>query len=92
MAAGILDATFPFLKKSEATARLHLIAGQLYELAGKSAQASEHFQQVLRTRPNYDQEFFANIYLMQADGNDPRQLARNAERFEEMLTTAKTRT
>ncbi len=89
VAAGILDATFPFLKKSEATARLHLIAGQLYESAGKAAQANEHFQQVLRTRPNYDQEFFANIYLMQADGNDPKQLARNAERFEEMLNDRK---
>lgn len=89
VAAGILDATFPFLKKSEATARLHLIAGQLYESAGKEAQANDHFQQVLHTRPNYDQEFFANIYLMQADGNDAKQLARNAERFEEMLNDRK---
>ncbi|RYF78663.1 MAG: tetratricopeptide repeat protein [Cytophagaceae bacterium] len=89
VAAGILDATFPFLKKSEATARLHLIAGQLYESAGKPALATAHFQQVLRSRPNYDQEFFANIYLMQADGNDPKQLAQNAERFEEMLNDRK---
>ncbi|ARK11775.1 type IX secretion system periplasmic lipoprotein PorW/SprE [Fibrivirga algicola] len=89
VAAGILDATFPLLKKSEATARLHLIAGQLYELAGKSALATDHFQQVLRTHPNYDQEFFANIYLMQADGKDPKQLARNAGRFEEMLADRK---
>lgn len=89
VAAGILDATFPFLDKSETTARLHLIAGQLYESAGKSAQATDHFQKVLRTRPNYDQEFFANIYLMQADGNDAKQLARNGERFEEMLNDRK---
>ncbi|MEZ0540136.1 type IX secretion system periplasmic lipoprotein PorW/SprE [Fibrella arboris] len=89
IAAGILEATFPFLKKSEATARLHLIAGQLYESAGKATQATEQFQQVLRTHPNYDQEFFANIYLMQADGTDSRQLARNAERFEEMLNDRK---
>ena len=89
VAAGILDATFPFLKKSEATARLHLIAGQLYESANKPTLASGHFQQVLRTRPNYDQEFFANIYLMQADGNNPKQLAQNAERFEAMLNDRK---
>ncbi len=85
VAAGILDATFPLLQKSEATARLHLIAGQLYELAGKNTPATDHFRQVLRTRPNYDQEFYATIYLMQADGNDPDQLARNTERFESML-------
>lgn len=89
VAAGILDATFPLLKKSEATARLHLIAGQLYESAGKLALATGHFQQVLSSHPNYDQEFFANIYLMQAEGNDPRQAARNADRFENMLNDRK---
>ncbi|HEX9956360.1 MAG TPA: tetratricopeptide repeat protein, partial [Fibrella sp.] len=38
---------------------------------------------------SYDQEFFANIYLMQADGSDPKQLARNAERFDDMLNDRK---
>lgn len=85
LAAGILDATFPYLSKSEETARLHLIAGQLYEGMGKSAEATAHFQKVLTSRPNYDQEFFANIYLMQADGDDTR----NARRFDEMLDDRK---
>lgn len=85
LAAGILDATFPYLKKSEATARLHLIAGQLYEGLGKPNEAVAHFQQVLKSHPNYDQEFFANIYLMQGDGDD----ARNAKRFAEMLDDRK---
>jgi tetratricopeptide (TPR) repeat protein len=89
LAVGILDATFPYLKKSEATARLHLIAGQLYEEMGKPKEALAHFQQVLNSRPNYDQEFFANIHLMQAEGDDPKLLARNAERFREMLNDRK---
>ena len=77
------------LPKSEATARLHLIAGQLYEAGGKPALATPHFAAVLTSRPNYDQEFFANIYLMQADGTDPKQQARNADRFEAMLADRK---
>ncbi len=89
IAAGILDATFPMLPKSEATARLHLITGQLYEAGGKPALATPHFAAVLKSRPNYDQEFFANIYLMQADGTDPKQQARNVERFEAMLADRK---
>lgn len=85
LAAGILDATFPYLTKSEATARLHLIAGQLYEGLGRSKEATAHFQKVLRSRPNYDQEFFANIYLMQGEGDD----GRNTRRFDEMLDDRK---
>lgn len=89
IAAGILDATFSMLPKSEATARLHLITGQLYEAGGKPALATPHFAVVLKSRPNYDQEFFANIYLMQAEGTDSKQQARNAERFEAMLADRK---
>jgi tetratricopeptide (TPR) repeat protein len=89
LAAGILDATFPYLKKSEATARLHLIAGQLYEEMGKANEAAVHFQQVLQSRPNYDQEFYASIHLMQAGGDDPKLMARNTERFNEMLDDRK---
>ncbi|GAB3259886.1 hypothetical protein GCM10027347_23810 [Larkinella harenae] len=65
VAAALLDATFPFLKKGETTARLHLIAGQLYDLIGKPEQALAHFSQVQRNRPNYEQSFYATIYSIQ---------------------------
>lgn len=85
VAAAILDATFPALKKGETTARLHLIAGQLYDQLGQSQKAADHYAEVLRNRPLYDQEFYANIYLIQSsDGKRG-----SGQSFEEMLTDRK---
>jgi tetratricopeptide (TPR) repeat protein len=84
LAAAILDATFPALKKGEPTARLHLIAGQLYDQLGQTAKATEHYAAVLRNRPMYDQEFYANIYLIQTPGG-----RRSGQTFEQMLTDRK---
>lgn len=85
VAAAILDATFPGLKKEESTARLHLIAGQLYDQLGQSAKAGDHYAEVLRNRPLYDQEFYANIYLIQSSGGKRG----SGQSFEEMLTDRK---
>ncbi|WP_449619075.1 type IX secretion system periplasmic lipoprotein PorW/SprE [Rudanella paleaurantiibacter] len=85
VAAAILDATFPLLKKEESTARLHLIAGQLYDLAGQTAKAYEHYADVLRNRPAYEQEFYANIYLIQGSGGKNRL----GQSFEQMLSDRK---
>jgi len=82
-AAAILDATFPYLSKSEATARLHLITGQLYDRIGKPGQALPHFQAVLRNRPSYEQAFYAGIYTTQ---NDPKA---TPERFARLLNDRK---
>ncbi|MVM38317.1 tetratricopeptide repeat protein [Spirosoma sp. HMF3257] len=90
-AAGILDATFPVLKKGEATARLHLIAGQLYDLIGQPAKAVDHYRQVLKSRPSYDQSFYANLYAIQSNGlsGDQKRVAQSTETFEQLLNDRK---
>lgn len=90
-AAGILDATFPALKKGEATARLHLIAGQLYDLIGQPAKAVDHYRQVLKSRPSYDQSFYANLYAIQSNGlsGDQKRMAQSTETFEKLLNDRK---
>ncbi|GAA4401342.1 hypothetical protein GCM10023187_15450 [Nibrella viscosa] len=91
VAAAILDATFPMLKKSENTARLHLIAGQLYDAVNQPAKAAEHFSAVLHTRPTYDQSFYANIYLVQSQGlaKDGKKAAQATHTFNRMLEDRK---
>ncbi|QMW00434.1 type IX secretion system periplasmic lipoprotein PorW/SprE [Spirosoma foliorum] len=86
-AVGILDATFPVLKKGEVTARLHLIAGQLYDLIGQPAKAVDHYRKVLKSRPTYDQSFYANLYAIQSNGltGDQKRMAQSNETFEELL-------
>lgn len=90
-AVGILDATFPALKKGEPTARLHLIAGQLYDLLSQPGKAVEHYRQVLRSRPSYDQSFYANLYAIQSNGltGDQKRVAQSAETFENLLSDRK---
>ncbi|RAJ95594.1 tetratricopeptide repeat protein [Larkinella arboricola] len=82
VSAALLDATFPLLKKGETTARLHLIAGQMYDLVKKPEQALEHYRQVLRNRPNYEQSFYATIYSIQGGRT-------SNERFSRMLNDRK---
>lgn len=90
-AVGILDATFPVLKKGESTARLHLIAGQLYDLIEQPAKAVEHYRLVLRSRPTYDQLFYANLYAIQSNGlsGDQKRMAQSAATFESLLNDRK---
>ncbi|MGA0558897.1 tetratricopeptide repeat protein [Larkinella sp. VNQ87] len=82
ISAALLDATFPFLKKGETTARLHLIAGQMYDLLGKSDQALAHYQKVQKNRPTYEQSFYATIYSIQGGRT-------SSERFSRMLNDRK---
>ncbi|GAB4017956.1 type IX secretion system periplasmic lipoprotein PorW/SprE [Spirosoma koreense] len=88
---GILEATFPLLKKGEATARLHLIAGQLYDLIGQPVKAVEQYRQVLKSRPTYDLSFYANLFAIQSNGltGDQKRLAQSAETFENLLSDRK---
>ncbi|MCK8491173.1 tetratricopeptide repeat protein [Spirosoma sp. RP8] len=91
VAAGILDATFPALKKGESTARLHLIAGQLYDLTGQPAKAIAHYEKVQKSQPTYDLSFYANLYAIQSNGltGDQKRLAQSTETFESMLNDRK---
>ncbi len=95
-AAALLDATFPLLKSGPHdtrpdAARLHLIAGQLYDLVGQPDKAAVHYRQTLRAKPTYDQSFYATIFLMQSDGNttDPRKAAEANAAFARMLDDRK---
>lgn len=90
-AVGILDATFPVLKKGESTARLHLIAGQLYDLIGQPNKAVDQYREVLRARPTYDQSFYANLYAIQSNGltGDQKRVAQSVATFETMLNDRK---
>lgn len=91
VAVGLLEATFPLLNKEETTARLHLIAGQLYDLIGQPAKAIGHYKDVLKTKPSYDQTFYANLFAIQSNGltGDQKQAARSAETFENLLSDRK---
>jgi tetratricopeptide (TPR) repeat protein len=91
VAAGILDATFPLLKKGESTARLHLIAGQLYDLISQPAKAVDHYRQVLKSSPTYDQTFYANLFAIQSNGltGDEKRVAQSAKTFENLLNDRK---
>ncbi|GAB2577351.1 type IX secretion system periplasmic lipoprotein PorW/SprE [Spirosoma areae] len=91
VAVGILEAAFALLKKGEATARLHLIAGQLYDLLGQPAKAVDHYQQVLSSGPTYDQSFYANLYAIQSNGltGDQKRMAQSTETFEQLLSDRK---
>ena len=91
LAVGLLEATFPLLKKSETTARLHLIAGQLYDLIGQPAKAVDQYKAVLGARPSYDQTFYANLYAIQSNGltGDQKKAARSVENFESLLSDRK---
>ena len=90
-AVGILDATFSVLKKGESTARLHLIAGQLYDLIEQPAKAVEQYRRVLRSRPTYDQSFYANLYAVQSNGltGDQKRVAQSASAFDNLLNDRK---
>ncbi|WP_420151628.1 tetratricopeptide repeat protein [Spirosoma sp.] len=88
---GILEATFPLLQKGEATARLHLIAGQLYDLIGQPSKAVDHYRQVLNSRPTYDLSFYANLFSIQSNGltGDQKRITQSAETFESLLNDRK---
>jgi tetratricopeptide (TPR) repeat protein len=64
-AAAILEQAFPLLKKNVRTARLHFIAGQLYDLIGQYALADDHYQAVGKNRPSYDLSFYASMNSLQ---------------------------
>lgn len=91
IAAAILEAAFPLLKKGEATARLHLVDGQLYDLINQPAKAAKQYEAALNAKPTYDQSFYANIFLLQSSGvsGNAKQAARSAEAFDDLLSDRK---
>lgn len=65
LALGILEETFGLLPKSEATARIHFAAAQMYDLLEKPKAANIHYAAVAKNRPSYDLNFFAGMNALQ---------------------------
>lgn len=68
----IIEEALPYMKKNEQKARVIYAAGQMYELLGANAEASEKYEAVRKNRPNYDLGFYAKLndalVLGQTDG------------------------
>jgi tetratricopeptide (TPR) repeat protein len=61
----ILEETFPLLKKSRSTARIHFVAGQMYDRLGQYALANKHYRSVGKNRPDYDLSFYSSMNSLQ---------------------------
>ncbi|HEV7379902.1 MAG TPA: tetratricopeptide repeat protein [Dyadobacter sp.] len=61
----ILEETFPLLKKSIETARLHFAAAQMYDQLGQYALANKHYKAVSKNKPDYDLGFYASMNSLQ---------------------------
>ena len=61
----ILEETFPLLKKSRVTARIHFAAGQMYDRLGQYALANKHYRSVTKNRPDYDLAFYSSMNSLQ---------------------------
>lgn len=66
-AVAILEETLPLLGKSPLKARVHYIAGQLYDLLDKPQPANQHYAKVAKNKPHYDLSFFAKMNSLQND-------------------------
>ena len=61
----ILEETFPLLKKSTETARIHFAAAQMYDRLGQYALANKHYKSVSKNRPDYDLGFYSSMNSLQ---------------------------
>ncbi len=85
----ILEETFPLLKKSIETARIHFAAAQMYDRLGQYALANKHYKSVNRNKPNYDLGFYSAMNSLQNEVvlNPERNLANVG--FDKMLRDRK---
>lgn len=56
-----LEECLEFAKRKHPRARIHYVLGQLYESQGDRANASVHFQKVLKYNPTYEMAFNARL-------------------------------
>ena len=64
-AVAILEQAFPLMKRGKEKARLHFVAGQLYDRIDQYALAADHYKLVGRNRPDYDLSFYADMSSLQ---------------------------
>ncbi|MBO9613795.1 MAG: tetratricopeptide repeat protein [Dyadobacter sp.] len=85
----ILEETFPLLKKSTETARIHFAAAQMYDRLGQYALANRHYKSVNKNKPNYDLGFYSNMNSLQNEVVlDPKRDLSNVG-FDKMLRDRK---
>lgn len=63
----ILEEVLPLINKSPFKAKIHYIAGQLYDLIEKPELANQHYAKVPKNKPHYDLSFFAKMNSLQND-------------------------
>ncbi len=61
LSVGILEEALPYMDKNEQKARVQYAAGQMYEGLGEMENASFHYSEVKKNRPNYDLDFYAKL-------------------------------
>lgn len=61
----ILEETFPMLKKSTETARIHFAAAQMYDRLGQYALANKHYKSVQKSTPDYNLGFYSSMNSLQ---------------------------
>jgi tetratricopeptide (TPR) repeat protein len=85
----ILEETFPLLKKSIETARLHFAAAQMYDQMGQYALANKHYRAVSKNKPDYDLGFYASMNSLQNKVILDPTVDLSAVGFDKMLTDRK---
>lgn len=65
LSVAILEELLPLVEKSPEKARLHYIAGQLYDKIGQFQLANDHYKAVARNNPLYDLAFYAEMAGLQ---------------------------
>jgi tetratricopeptide (TPR) repeat protein len=83
-AAQILNETLPLMKKGPQKARLHFVAGQLFDKVGDTRQAAANYRLVLNNKPNYDLQFYSQLNkMMYSTGSNMK------DEFEKMIKDRK---
>src|SRR5690606_24642040 len=65
LSVAILEELLPLMEKSSTKARLHYIAGQLYDKIGQLQLANDHYNAVEKNNPLYDLSFYAQMASLQ---------------------------
>ncbi len=67
----IVEQALPLMKKGPQKARLHFVAGQLYNLLDDVRNSSVHYKAVHKNNPNYDLAFYSELNKsMYSTGSD----------------------
>ncbi len=63
--AAAIKLALPLMKRGEEKARIHFIAGQLYELTGRAKDSYRNYKAVLRNNPSFELDFNTRLNLIE---------------------------